>query len=54
MINSTLKGPIEGTDLPAASKHNGEKEIKKNMKSFLLYITKRDLSKYFIYPRLEH
>ena len=54
MINSTLTGPIEATDLPAASKHNGEKKIKKNMKNFLLYITKRDLRKYFIYTILEH
>jgi hypothetical protein len=36
MINSTLTGPIEGTDPPAASKHNGENKIIEIMKSFLL------------------
>jgi hypothetical protein len=43
MINSTLIGPIEGTDPPAANKHSGENKIIAIMKNFLLLLMMKDL-----------
>ena len=49
MINSTLTGPMEGTDPPAASKHSGENKIRETMKSFLPKLMIKDLRKFFMY-----